>query len=634
MHSSGRFWLASVFVLFLAFALGGCDSSEDPALLNPTPPDSARVRVVNLIPDEQISVLVAGIPVATSLPSLGISGSRSFPKTDQVAVLVRRSRFDTLKGQNLANGSRITYFVVGGRDTTIIIPQSTSAFTEEDLQTRRVARLVFINALPDSAAHIVRIGCQGGDTLFAQSTLGGNQYREMDPVDASLYLAPASGGDPIATARVTLGSGGIYYLVAARVGGQPGLFLISPTSTTLAPAPAETRADAAVQVLNALPSGVVNASLGSQQIATGLQPLALAPVVDVNACGSNGGDTLQVTPAFGAPFSTMSRFSVGSRSTIVVYGTPDGVRTVTLRRDNPAGVAGKVYLRAINLVPTLPSASIEAGAGAPDSVQPEKRLFGLVSLGAVTGYQELPAGGYPLIVKDAASGSFLGGGVGTLAPGFYTLFIVINGESVSLMVSRDDTPTTTLADFGQRGAQVRLFNMMPDADAQFSAGGLSLPPLAYSYVRSTLFPAGLTTVTSNAGDVTIDLSSASYTIGATGSGGSHSLVAIPALGTLPATGRASVRFLNVVPGSGEMVIHTEGNKGAELARTSFGTPSAPIELDERKYAFAATSTSDTLTLAQANGLELTEGRHYLFIIGLKRPDQGEWPKYEVLWMQE
>jgi hypothetical protein len=588
---------------------------------------------VNLIADEQINVLVAGIPVTTALPSLGISDYRNFPKTDQVPVLVRRSRIDTLKGQNLANGSRITYFVVGTADTTIILPQSSSAFTEEDLRTRRVARLVFINALPDTAAHIVRIGCQGGDTLFSQSTLGGNQYRELEPLDASLYLAKASGGDPVATARVTLGSGGIYYLIAARVGGQPGLFLIPPSGTALSPAAPETRSSASVQVLNALPAGVVSATLGAQDIAAGLSPLSLSPVLDVNACGSNGGDTLKVTPAFGDPYSSMARFSVGSRSTVVVYGTPNGVRTTTLRRDNPAGVAGKVYLRALNLVPTLPAASIEAGAGAPDSVQPEKRLFGLVSLGAVTGYQELPSGSYPLIVKDAASGSFLGGGVGTLAPGFYTLFIVMSGESVSLMISEDMAATTTLMPFGQNGAQVRLFNMMPDADAEFSAGSLTLPAIAYSYVRSTLFPAASTTVRSNAGEVTVDLSTASYTIGATGAAGNRSLVAIPAIASAPAAGRASVRFLNVVPGSEELVIHTESNTGGELARTSFGIPSASVELDERKYAFVATSPSDTATLAQANGLELTEGRRYLFIIGLKR-GESTWPKYEVLWMQE
>lgn len=626
----------------LAAVLTACDATEDPSLLNPEPPDSTLVRVVNLLPEGEVDVAASGILLAEAVPPGRISPIKHTLILEQTSVVVRRSaptvKFDTVFSQTLAPDSRMTYLVLGNRDTMRILSVGTGAQEEMDLRTAREAKISFINAVDDSAGYFIKAGCQSGPVLFTTSMFA-DAPRAITTTarDLSLYLFSSRDSLPIASARLTPEVGTVSFIIAARINGHVGLYRMGTTESNmpLTEYPLETRTTANVELLNALPEAqAISAEIeDGSQIATGVPMLTISPGRNVDACADPFGDTLLVSTS-GGQIRTPISLSVGSRSLVVVYKKPDsGTRALVLNRDILDPANGMVHIRGVNVADTEPLASLSIGAGAPDGVNPDSRPFGTLPLGVASGYVSLPAGVYPFMLSSASTGRFYGGGIEDLSAGFYTLFVVNDAGTPSLRIVRDDIQGDPIRILRLNGVRTTFFNLMTDQNATFTAGTLTLPPLAYSYVYSTVIPYDITSISSNAGQVDVTPSLGGYTIGTTGSGSSRRIIAFRApMDVLPPKA-TSIRFLNAIQDASDLVVRIGTNKADPTAPLPFGQPTAGVQLEARKYSFFVTA-QDTAVLARADGVELLAGRHYLLVVAPKRQGNASPLAYESFWIQE
>lgn len=627
----------------LAAVLIGCDATEDPLLLNPEPPDSTRVRVVNLLPEGEVDVAAAGILFAQGVPPGRISTVKPVLILEQTSVVVRRSapvvRFDTVFSQTLAPASRVTYMVLGTRDTMRILSLGTGTQEETDLNTLGEAKISFINAIDDSAGYFIKSGCQSGPVLFGTSPFAdAPRAITTKSRDLSVYLFSSRDSVLIASARLTPQIGTVSFIIAARINGRVGLYRMGTNESNepLMEYPQETRTTAKVELLNALPNAqAISAEIeDGSQIATGVPMLTISQGRDVDACVDPFGDTLLVSTT-GGQIRTPITLSVGSRSLVVVYNKPDsGTRALVLSRDilDPSG--GKVHIRGVNVADTEPLASISIGAGAPQDVNPDSRPFGTLPLGIASGYVSRPAGKYPFMLSSASTGRFYGGGIEDLEAGYYTLFVVNDAGTPSLRIVRDDIENEPIRILRSTGVRSTFFNLMTDAEATFTAGQLTLPPLAYSYVYSTVIPFDITSISSNAGQVDVTPSLGGYTIGTTGSGSSRRIIAFRAPMEVLPPKAASIRFLNAIADASDLVMRIGTNETAPTSTLTFGQPTAAVQLEARKYSFFVTRDQDTTVLARADGVELLAGRHYLLVVAPKRQGNISPLAYESFWIQE
>jgi len=637
-----------VTLALLAGALAACDTREDANLLNPPPPDSSYVRVVNLVPNDPVDVGFPFVPVISALPSMQTSDYRRILIPGQTLLTVARPgipALDTLANQALAQGAKITYFVLGTRDTSLVLRLSIGKQEEIDLTRRRERQVSFINAISDSGAYFLKVGCQSGDRLFTPTFFAQfPQTVTLKNQEVSLYLFNTLDSTRVlASARLSLNDGArpylSSYLIAANVGGTPKLFLMREDGTAgpLQEAPPETRTTASVELLNGLTDGgTISARIegGTGDIATGLGQLTISAPAEVEACINPSGDSLVVTPSSSTAVKAPVRLTVGSRTLVAVYNDSSMVKAITLSRDLPPNLDGKVYLRGVNLATGLVSASVSIGAGAPGNIIPDTRPFGTLKVGAASDYVELAPGTYPFMLSSALTGVFLNGGVEALAPGYYTLVVALQAGSPTLLIVRDDIPGSPLRPVSSQGSRVTFFSMLTDVDATFSAGPLVLPGLAYSYVYSTVLPLDVTSISSNAGSTTVDLVLGSYVIGATGSGNNKKLIAAPSQSDAIPPKSAAFRVLNAIPDGPQLAVRIGGHKVQPIDTISFGAPSPTRILDARQYSMFITSPSDTLILARTDGVELTNGRRYLLVVGPKRQGSTSSSQYELLWVQE
>jgi hypothetical protein len=635
--------LHSRFVLFtlaLLLIIAACDSSENPNLLNPPPPDSTLVRVVNLVSGEPVDAVLGGYPLAIQLAPFSVGEFRSFLFNDRVSFqAVRPSRRDTLAGELLAAGSRVSYLVLGSPSGgTTVVKATTGNIDETDLTERGVARVVFINAIPDSGVlYQVRRGCASGDTLFNSIAFGASFPQEVTASSLSLFLFGSHDSlVPAATARIGVTPGRVTYLIAARDNGQIRLFTLTSSAGdlpgALPPAPAETRTEATVEVLNAV-SGGGDISVAMQSggtIANALSPLDISTAATVQACSDPRGDSVVIT-SNGQPTSAPLRLSVGSRTLVAAYGDQNSPRVVALARDAPQAPAGKVYLRGLNVSSVIEHATITVGAGAPATVAEGSRLFGTMNTGTASGYAQLPEGDYPLILRNAESGGFVMAGVENFASGYYTILVVDRAGVPEMVFLRDDIPATSLDALDAPGTLATFFNMMPDLPASFSVGPLTIDSVGYSYTTSTVLPLGVTSISSNAGQTTIDPASGGYIIGATGTGGSHALIAFNSPDGTPTGAMTGIRFLNAVPEISELALFINTVKDAPDATLPYGQPTTQISLDARKYSFIVRRPGDTTTVARLDGVELVASRSYVLVVG---PGTSDSTGLGTLLMQE
>ncbi|HVZ40590.1 MAG TPA: hypothetical protein VHI13_15020 [Candidatus Kapabacteria bacterium] len=631
--------------------LTGCDTSEDPHLLNPPPPDSTIVRVINLMATTNVDVSFPLVGLTSGLGPLQASDFRKVWIPEQTVLLAHRTdrpRVDTLFNQTLPKGSYVDYLVFNRNDTAVqMIRLGLGKQEQLDLTANKLRQVSFINAVQDSS-YFVKVGCISGETLFPQTSFAQSPLTvQLTQDEISIYLFSATDTlqrAPLASARVALTNGATPYLstyiIAARQGAGVGLFIARAASGTgaLQPAPPETRTTTDVELLNALsgntPVSVALDGTGST-IVNNLSPLVASPAVQVDACVNPLGDSLVITPSGSGSFKTPVHLTVGGRTLVVVYGDSAGKYAVTLDRSIPAISDSKAHIRGINVSSRLQRASISFGAGAPEIIPADSRPFGTLAFGQTTGYVDIPAGLYPLMLSNEQTGTYVMGGIERLDAGYYTIVVADEGGTPSLMIVRDDQTGSALHDVGTQGARGTFFNLMPDADATFTIGSQTPRALAYSYVYSTVLPFTVTSITSNAGSVTIDPSGGGYLIGTTGSGGNNSILAIRSSNTPFTPTRASIRFLNIVPNGKQLAVRLDSATSTPIDTLSYGVPSPAREYDERQYSVVFTAPGDTSTvLARSDGVQISKGRRYILVVGPQRTGSTATMPYQTLWIQE
>jgi hypothetical protein len=641
-----------VGMVLLAVATFACDTREDPNLLNPPPPDSSFIRVVNLVPDEPVDVSFPFVPVIKGLPSLQVSDYHRALIPGVTLLQVSRPgrpHPDTLANQSLAQGAKITYFVLGTKDTSLVVRALIGKQDSTDIARQGQREITFINGIADSGSYFIKVGCQSGDRLFDNTSFGQTPYTvSVTNEEVSLYLFNSRDTTQVlATAHLVLNDGITTYLasylIAAKENGVPKLFLLREEATAgpLQEAPEETRTTASVELLNGLAgSQTISASIegSSTSIATGVAPLSISQGADIVACLNPGGDNLIVSSSAGE-VKTPIHLTVGSRTLVAVYTMNDAgaVGTVTLTRDLPANPGDSVHIRGLNLATHMPSVSVAIGAGAPGDVAADSRPFGTLKLGGSSGYVAVPIGNYPFMLSDGSTGKYLAGGIENLSAGYYTVVVAEDAGVPVLLIVRDDLPGATLHPIAERGSRGIFFSMLTDVNATFSTGPLVLPALAYSYVYTTVLPfntSGSTTISSNAGTVAIDPTLGNFVIGATGSGSNKRLIAFRAPDDSLPPNKAGFHVINALPDGPQVAIRIDDNKAQAVDTAAFGTPTPMRLLDARQYSMFVTAPGDTTILARTDGVELSSGRRYLLVIGPKHPSNTSPEPYELLWVQE
>lgn len=644
MHNQEFMTTLSRFIallLLLAVGIAACDSSEDPNLLNPPPPDSTQIRTINLLGGQTIDFRIGGGTVASGLsPFIGTSFSNILIQERTFFVIGRSNRSDTIANQQLPLGANVT-FLVYGRDTLPQLKQlQTSNQDRLDLTTAGRSRLIFINTVPDSTLY-VRRGCQSGDTLLGGTGFGISTTADIPENAVSLYLFTAGIPSPVTTARLALPTGSTTYLIAARRNGAIELFTIDAATGfagSLPTAPPETRTESAVALINAIDgNATVSASMKGSGIviATGVPTFGVSSEANVQACQSPSGDSVDLTTSAGQSFSVGIRLSVGGRSFAVLYNNLGITRALVLDRAATQVPSGKARIRVVNVANDGRYALV-IGSGSPRGDSANTRPFGSQVPGAISPTVDLPAGNYPLLLSDDASGRFVESGMQTLTEGSWTIFVVSNNGVASLRVLREDGNVGGLQPLESVGRSAVLFSMIPDGNASITLGQLTPSPIGYSYVRYSVIPSTQFQATLNGtATQTVDGMAADYVIGATGTMSAPQLIVFPQNSEATTAGKASVRFINAAPTETTLELRESSISTDPLRTSDFGKPSDTIQREERKYSFIVSRPGQQTVLARIDGVELSAGRRYLLVVGPKRTTStNDTLQYRTLWMQE
>lgn len=636
--------MAGLIAILASFMVSACDSNEDPYLLNPPPPDSSRVRVVNLIGSESIDASIPGYAVAQSLGSLSASNYTSLLIQERTSFYVRRplrAHTDTLDNQILARGSRVTYLILPRGDTaTQIVTLAVGKLDAADLATRKTGLLGFVNAVDDTTILLIKSGCQSGDTIVPGLSFARTSTLETDKEEMSIYLFRGTDPTPVTSARVPTKVGTISHVIAANTPAGIKLFLLTSNGFEfggpLVESPPETRTGASVSLLNALFEEVsVSARLESgSAIASAVLPRTLSAPVDIVACSNPDGDRLVVTSATGDSTSARVKLRVGGSAVVAVYDRLAAIKTLVLERGGLTPAPGTISIRCVNLSTLAGNATVSIGAGSPDTVSVESRPFGSLALGAQSNFVTLSAGDYPFMLTSATDGSYFSGGRSRLSSGRWTLLIVDRLGRPTLLLLDDQDPNKPLIPLDKEGVRGTLLNVIPDARVSFTVDGVTLPSLAYGYVSRTVIPLGTPTIGSNVGSVAIDPSLGGQTIAATTVDGVRSVIAFSVAANPPAINRAGIRFLNLATNSGDLQIHEGAATAPVFGTVGFGIPSQSINADIRKYSFVVTSADSVEVLAETDGVEFSAGRRYVMVIAPKRIGSTLETRYSIIWIQE
>lgn len=611
--------LATLVSLGLALLIAaGCDTSEDPALLNPPVGDSTRVRFVNLTTGP-ITPEIVPTKAATDLQPGSASPFIALGTTQPVTMVIHQSgSTDTLPPTALAQGTATTAIILRDNDTAVrVVSFSTSASERTELGRRLVGRVAILNALDDTSLISIRSGCVSGDAIVTGLGYGATAGTESAGSDISLFFLASDGVTQLGSARVATAPGAVRFIIVTRIAGNLRILEFSGDGTepggALGDASPETRTEATLSVLNGTGGAVDIVTANGDPVASGLQHGVHSAPVDVQACTAAGGDSLRVIAAAGDTTTLPVRLRVGARSTIVLLRNGGVVQALDLTRtDNPA--SGTVALRALNLSGSFPEVSIGAGAGSPDSSGLITRTFAGLDLGRFSGTIAVGAGTYPFLLSDATNGLFIKGGVQALNPGRYTLLVIdVNGVPEMRLLNDDiagDQPTP-LTSAGRRAV---LFSIVPDVSVTFTVGSVTFPPIAWRGALQGLVPEDATSVSSDIGTAPLPTAIA-YTIGAIGGGGNARVIALAAPDAPPDAGRASVRLLAGFATDRSIALRDAAIPGIPLATSTTGNVSNSFQIEARKYTFVVTDPNDTVTLARIEGVELTNGRHYLLVVG-------------------
>ena len=636
-------------LLTLTAGIFGCDMSEDDALLNPPLPDSVQVRIVNLSNGnidfniDEISAVKELVP-GTSTSFAPFFNRELFPITiagSGIVDTIPDSRFPT----SASAFHHYTYFVTGNADARRLITLSSSSTERADLENQDLGRVYFINAVPDRS-FLLRQGCRSGAQIFPPvAGPGFGSSQDLPQGDHSFYLFEGDSTAESASARLTINPGEVVALIVGQENGMVKFYTLplytpNPAGGQLQETTPETRNSANLRILNGLRDEPISAGLMGQgtPIASDLQPLSLSASTPVEICSEAGGDTLVIVTRSGDTTRAPILVEVGGEATIIVFDNDiGGIRAATLNRPSGSPSAGTFRVRGVNLT-NVETVSVTARAGAPEGITPGFRLFSSPGIGVVTPYRELPAGLYPVALEQTSNGTFYQGGLYRFEQGDYTLLTLEENDKPSLYILKESAGTPSLEPLQSIGRQVNFFSMVPNGTVSFEAttslGTIRITDVAYSYVFPGILPAEQVTINgTGTSATTLDLSTSGYTVGLTGES-NRQLVAFPRPTEPVPAGKAAIRFLNGVPGEGRLEIRSDSSKGPVETTIDFGTPSPTVIKEVRRQTFSVTVAGTTEEVARISGVELSEGRNYLLVIGPKGPTSGSAYRYGTLWMQE
>ena len=646
---SGKNVLRLFSLLAIVAGIFGCDMSENDSLLNPPLPDSVQVRVVNLTEGNIDLSINDREAVQDLLPRTSSSFSPFFNRDIFPITISGSGIIDTIQDGRFPSSASIlyhyTYFVAGTNDTRRLITLSTSTTERQDLEEQKIGRLYFINSIPERS-FLIRTGCRSGAQIFPTVVGPGfGTSQDFSEGDHSLYVFESDTAVEATTARITVARGDVIALVLAEENGVVKLYsipLFLPTSSggPLQQTIPETRNNASVRILNGLHESISSAEVLGQTTLIGqnISPLALSQPTTVDICTDAGGDTLVVITQSGDTSRTPLQVSVGGEVTAIIFEDVNGgVRLTTLNRPTGSTDAGTFLVRGVNLT-TITAVAASAGAGSPSGVTAGFRLFSSPDVGSVTPFRELPTGLYPLTLEQTSSGQFYSGGLYRFDDGFYTLIAIEDNGQQTLYVLNESSGSTTLEPLQADGRSLKFFSMVPNELITFegstSLGTIRIEGVAYSYVYPGILPSEQVSISaSGVTPITLDLSTSGYTVGVTGES-NRELVAFTLPSEVIPSGKAGIRFLNAVPGEGELEIHSESAAGQSIGSSSFGTPSATVLRDARRQTFSVTVAGTNQEVAKITGVELSSERHYLLIVGPKGATSSSLYKYGTLWMQE
>ena len=140
-------------------------------------------------------------------------------------------------------------------------------------------------------------------------------------------------------------------------------------------------------------------------------------------------------------------------------------RALVLERAATQAPSGKARVRVVN-VSNDGRYAVVIGSGSPRGDSANTRPFGAQLPGELSPTVDLPAGDYPLLLSDDASGRFVESGVQNLGEGVWTIFVVSTNGVASLRVLREDgNAGGGLQPLGSIGRSAVLFSMIPDGNA-------------------------------------------------------------------------------------------------------------------------------------------------------------------------
>ena len=637
--------------LVTLFLLGiGCDTSEDDLLLNPVIPDSIQVRVINLLSTTSIDVQLDGINAAEDLGILHTTSFSPFLTRELFSIVLTGSEItDTISNLQFPLSARNTYhynyFVAGTDSARQLFTLVSSSFDRSELQEDRNGRVYFINAIPNKS-YLLKQGCRSGLTLF-DSTLGPtiSAARDLLEGEYSFYLFEGTSPSESASARIDISSGASVVLIAAEQNGTPKLFALSlydpsPSAGPLVETTPEVRQSAAIRILNALENSSISAELieSSAIVAQSVLPLNLSASSEIEICSNSGGDTLLVITEEGDSSRVPLQVDVGGEVTAIVYSDEGGTTDVTtLKRPGGSLKDGTMQVRGLNLTSNS-DVAIVAGAGGPPEVEAGTPIFVSPAIGAVSAYRELPVGLYPLSLEQTTSGVFYAGGLHHFNQSFFTLIALEQNGEQSMYVLDELTGSDILSPLLVSGNRVNFFSMSPVESTTFSSttsiGTIDVSDVAYSYVYPSILPREqVTLAATGAPSVTADFLASGYTVGVTGET-NREIFAFPLPTTIPSPGMAGVRFLNAAPGAGTLDIRADSSTGNVEVSAEYGVPTSTLIKDARRQTFSITIGGTNEEVAILSGIELSQSRNYLLIIGPKGPTSSSDAEYGTLWMQE
>ncbi len=639
---------AGVLLLFLL--LIGCDSSENDSLLNPPLPDSAEVRILNLIASSPVTATLGGSELAASVPYRGISSRRTFYFNQLVPLVLSSSvSTDTLVNQRIISGleERVltTYVVTQSGDSTKAVQLVVGEDEVKLLESSEEGRFYFFNGTTDLSIGMNE-GCSNGPALFgsiAPGLLAGS--RDFGAGARSLYLIDPESGTLLSTVRLDLQPGEVIALIALPgSGGTIEIASLDLTPGSSEPAnleatDPETRTTTSLRVVNGMDGGSFDVELAEsdEPVVTGLASRQVSDAVEITPCGSAAGDSLRVIEATGDTVLIPFTGTIGTLQTLLLYKIGGEISSISLE-EGVGQVGDSVHIKGLNLISSDTTYSIVVGAGAPGDLSRGSLLLPRIAGGKISAEKMIAPGLYPLALEFSRSGEFQSGGLHSFSPGSYVLIATLVNGLPKLLILDASASSTGLVELDAPGTRSIFFSAKMDdpvtIDITTSLGRLSIPSVAFTYVFPTVLPLEQIALEASGTQSNVDVGPDGIVVGWIGEAASGEFYSTPRNGGPAPSGKANLRFLNAAPGSTTLHVRVDGTEGEAIATIPYRMISDQRSSDARRYSFVVTPEGQNDELARITGVQLSELRNYLLVITPAEQDNKAPVDYGILLIQE